>query len=72
MIDGIDVGINPTIDVVIWKSADESNPYVNIVACKKGHEKDEKIKALVDVLQSDKIKKFITDTYSDGSVIPVE
>ena len=68
----IDAGLNPTKDAVILESADESNPYVNIVACKKGHEKDEKIKALVDVLQSDKIKKFITDTYSDGSVIPVE
>ena len=68
----IDAGLNPTKDAVILESADESNPYVNIVACKKGHEKDEKIKALVDVLQSDKIKKFITDTYSDGSVIPIE
>ena len=68
----IDAGLNPTKDAIILESADESNPYVNIVACKKGHEKDEKIKALVKVLKSDKIKKFITDTYNDGSVIPVE
>ena len=33
---------------------------------------DEKIKALIEVLQSDKIKGYITSTYSDGSVIPVK
>lgn len=38
----------------------------------KGHENDKKIKALVAVLQSQKIKDFITNTYSDGSVIPVK
>lgn len=68
----IDAGLNPTKDAVILESANEDNPYVNIVACQKGHEKDKKIKALVEVLKSKEIKKFITDTYSDGSVIPVK
>ena len=68
----IDAGLNPTKDAILLESADESNPYVNIVACQKGHENDKKIKALVAVLQSQKIKDFITNTYSDGSVIPVK
>ena len=68
----IDAGLNPTKDAVLLESADEDNPYVNIVACQKGHENDEKIKALIEVLQSDKIKNYITSTYSDGSVIPVK
>ena len=64
----IDAGLNPTKDAILLESADESNPYVNIVACQKGHENDKKIKALVDVLKSDSIKKFIDEKY-DGAVI---
>lgn len=42
--------------------------YVNIITVLEGHEKDEKIQALVKVLRSDAIKKFIEDNY-DGAVI---
>lgn len=68
----IDANLNPIKDAVLLESADENNPYVNIVVCQKGHENDKKIKALVEVLKSEEIKKFITDTYSDGSVIPAK
>lgn len=37
----------------------------------KGDENREEIKALVDALKSDKVKKFIEDTYK-GAVIPVD
>lgn len=67
----IQAGLNPTKDAVILESADEDNPYINIVACQKGKENDEKIKALVEVLKSDEIKSFIEKTYK-GSVIPAE
>lgn len=67
----LQAGLNPTKDAVILESATTDNPYVNIIACQKGHEKDDKIKALVEVLKSDEIKKFIEETYK-GSVIPVE
>ena len=65
----IQASLNPTKDAVILETATEDNPYVNIVACQKGHESDDKIKALIEVLKSDDIKKFIEDTYK-GSVIP--
>lgn len=65
----IDANLNPVKDAILLESADESNPYVNIVACKD--QNDERVKALVAVLKSDQIKKFINDTYQDGSVIPV-
>ena len=68
----IQAGLNPTKDAVILESADEDNPYVNIVACQAGHENDAKIQALITVLQSDDVKNFITETWADGSVIPVE
>ncbi|MEG0591743.1 MAG: MetQ/NlpA family ABC transporter substrate-binding protein [Coprobacillus sp.] len=65
----LQAGLNPTKDAIILESADKDNPYVNIVAVKTGHENDKNIKALVEVLKSDEIKKFIEDTYK-GSVIP--
>ena len=67
----LQANLNPTKDAVILESANADNPYVNIVACQKGHENDEKIKALVEVLKSDDIKKFIEETYK-GSVIPAK
>ena len=67
----LQANLNPTKDAVILESANADNPYVNIVACQKGHENDEKINALVEVLKSDDIKKFIEETYK-GSVIPVK
>jgi ABC-type metal ion transport system, periplasmic component/surface antigen len=68
----IQAGLNPTKDAVILEKGGADNPYVNIVACKKGNENSDKIKALVEVLKSDVVKQFILDTYNDGSVIPAE
>ena len=52
------------------KAADSeaAKTYVNVIAVKEGNENSEKIKALVDVLKSDSIKKFINEKY-DGAVI---
>lgn len=63
--------LDPTKDAVILESVEADNPYVNIVACQKGHKDDEKIKALVEVLKSDEMKAFIEKTYK-RSVIVVE
>ena len=48
--------------------SDAAKTYVNVIAVKEGNENSEKIKALVDVLKSDSIKKFINEKY-DGAVI---
>ena len=66
----IGAGLKPSQDALLLEQADQDNPYVNIVVCQEGHEQDAKIKALVEVLQSDEIRKFIEDTWNDGSVIP--
>lgn len=66
----IQAGLNPVKDAVILEST-ENNPYVNVVACQEGHEEDAKIKALVEVLKSEEIKKFIEDKYQ-GAVIIAE
>ena len=38
---------------------------------KEGHENDKGVQALIEVLQSDEITKFINDTYQ-GAVIPFQ
>lgn len=45
--------------------------YANIIAVRKGDENREDIKALVEVLKSDEMKKFITDTFN-GNVVPTK
>ncbi len=66
----IGAGLKPSQDALLLEQADQDNPYVNIVACQEGHENDAKIKALVEVLQSDEIRQFIESNWNDGSVIP--
>lgn len=44
--------------------------YGNIVAVQKGHESDEKIKALVDALKSSEVKAFMEEKY-EGAVVPL-
>ena len=44
--------------------------YANIIAVKEGNENAEKIKALIDAVKSDKVKKFIEDKY-EGAVVPI-
>ena len=63
-------------DALAYEKSDSeaAKTYVNVIAVKEGivdyslHENSEKIKALVDVLKSDSIKKFINEKY-DGAVI---
>ncbi len=44
--------------------------YANIIAIRQGDENREDLKALVDALKSEKVKKFIEEKYS-GSVVPM-
>ena len=48
-----------------------SSPYVNIIAVKAGNENREEIKALVKALQSDKVKKYLSEKYPNGEVVVV-
>lgn len=63
--------LNPTQDALIIETVDEDNPYINIVAVKKGNENDERIQALIDVLKSDEIKTFVEKEYK-GAVLMVD
>ena len=67
----LQAGFSVAKDAIVFEKADSqaAKTYVNIIAVKKGNEQNEGIKALVAVLKSDAIKKFINDKY-DGAVIP--
>lgn len=62
-----------TSEAVATETSDSeaAKTYANVLVVKEGNENNEGIKALVDVLKSDAIKKYITDTYQ-GSVVPFE
>ena len=69
----LEAGLNASTDALATETSDSDavKKYVNIIAVKEGSENNEGIKALVEVLKSDEIKKFINDTYQ-GSVVPYE
>ncbi len=69
----LDAGLNAQTDALATETSDSlaAQTYVNVIAVKEGNENNDAIKALVDVLKSDEIKKFIEETYQ-GAVVPFE
>ena len=69
----LQAGFSVKNDAVAYETSDSeaAKNYVNVVAVKEGNEDSEGVKALVKVLKSDEIKKFINDKY-DGAVVPFE
>ena len=67
----MEAGLTVADDALLYESDDSeaAATYVNVIAVKEGNENLPKIKALVDTLKSDEIKKFINDNYN-GGVIP--
>ncbi|NLP32153.1 MAG: ABC transporter substrate-binding protein [Oligella ureolytica] len=63
----LEAGLNPLEDALLIEGAE--SPYANIVVVKAGNEKDPRIEKLVDTLNSDDVKKFITEKYQ-GAVVP--
>ncbi|MBE5918108.1 MAG: ABC transporter substrate-binding protein [Pseudobutyrivibrio ruminis] len=66
----LEVGYSVAKDSIAYEASDSvaAETYVNIIAVYEGNENSPKIQALVSVLKSDDIKKFIEDTY-DGAVV---
>ncbi len=70
----LQAGLSVSKDAVAKENSDSEaiQTYVNVIAVKEGSQDKDAIKALVKVLKSDAIVKYITDTYSDGSVVPFD
>jgi len=60
-------------DAVAYEKSDSvaAQTYVNVLVVKEGNENNEGVQALAEVLKSDAIRQYITDTY-DGAVVPFE
>ncbi len=69
----LQAGFSVSKDALAYETSDSeaAKTYVNVIAVKEGNENNEAIKALVDVLKSDDVKKYINNTY-DGAVLPYE
>ena len=69
----LQAGFSVSKDSIAYEKSDSeaAKTYVNVIAVKKGNENKPGIKALVEVLKSDEIKKFINGKY-DGAVVPFE
>lgn len=65
----ISAKLNPAKDSLALEKA-ENNPYANFLAVKKGNESDPRIQKLAKLLNSDEVKKFIQEKFSNGAVIP--
>lgn len=67
----IDAGLS-IADALAVEAADgaAAEAYANVLAVKEGNEDNEAVKALVEALQSDKVKSFIEETYQ-GAVVPL-
>lgn len=67
----LDAGLNAQTDALATETSDSlaAQTYVNVIAVKEGNENNDAIKALVEVLKSDDIKKFIEEEY-EGAVVP--
>ncbi len=64
----IEADLKPAKDALALEKA-ENNPYANFLAVKQGNENDPRVQKLAKLLNSDEVKKFITDKYA-GSVVP--
>lgn len=69
----LDAGFNVKTDSIAKEEQDSeaAKTFANILCVKEGNEEREDIKALVAALKSEKIKKFIADTYQ-GAVIAID
>ena len=69
----LQAGFSVAKDALAYEKSDSeaAKTYVNVIVVKEGNENNPGIQALVKILKSDDIKKFINDTY-DGAVIPFE
>lgn len=62
-------GLVPSEDAIAIESG-EDNPYANILAWRTDSDKADAIQALEELLHSQEVADFITDTYPNGEVVP--
>ena len=68
----LQAGLNAGADALATeaKDSDSAAAYANVLVVKEGNENLPVVKALIEALQSDQVRKFIEETYS-GAVVPI-
>ena len=67
----ISAGLNVAEALAVEDAASEAaQTYANVLVVKEGNENLAKIQSLVEILHSDAIRTYITDTYA-GAVVPI-
>lgn len=64
----LQAGLSPEADALALEGP--NSPYVNIITIRTGDENQPEIEALKEAMTSEKMRKFILDTYQ-GAVVPV-
>ncbi len=64
----LEADLNPTHDALAME--DSTSPYANIIVVNEKDKDSEAVLKLVKALQSEKIRKFINETYA-GAIVPV-
>lgn len=69
----IDAGLSATKDALAMEDKDSTaaQTYANILAVKEGNEENEAIQKLIAVLTSEECRKYIEETFTDGSAVPM-
>jgi D-methionine transport system substrate-binding protein len=65
----LEADLSPAEDALFSESP-EGNPYANYLVTTAANAENEDVQKLAELLQSDEVKQFILDTWSDGSVVP--
>lgn len=64
----LNAGLSYNKDGILQEAKD--SPYANVLATLKGNENDPRVQKLLKALQSEKVRKFLTEKYNDV-IIPV-
>lgn len=66
----LQAGFSVGQDAIAYEKSDSeaAQTYMNVIAVKEGNENSEAIQALVNALKSDKIAKYINDTYGSAVI----
>ena len=65
----LEADLSPAEDA-LYSESPEGNPYANYLVTTAANAENEDVQKLAELLQSDKVKQFILDTWADGSVVP--
>lgn len=64
----LEAGLNPLEDALFIEGVE--SPYANLIAVTVDNQEDERVRALMQAIQSDSVREFITEKY-EGAIVPV-